>query len=216
MYHKKKTSLLKVSPPLRRISFWFGRSTCTWKNQILNIYDTNLSSWEQDPGLHFLGGRSVSTGWLRRFRRVHCSSTQDFCVAEHEMRQHSLHGFLWDFMDSYDHSAERRCYEIHQLSSSVFMQVLRTEWFQYLLIFPLLVVICTFSVALDRNRPILFLSIGTFRNRTLSSGRRRWFIAKKKGLSGVASCVGFRVKGSAVLVFIAVAGFRLPFHCPFH
>ena len=49
-------------------------------------------------------------------------------------------------------------------------------------------VICTFSIALDRNRTIL--PIGPFRNQTLSSGRRRWFIAKKKGLSEVFPTTG--------------------------
>ena len=55
------------------------------------------------------------------------------CVAEHEMRQHSCQ----DFLDSYDHSAEWRCYAIHHCRAVFLCRFFRMEW---LLIFPLLVI----------------------------------------------------------------------------
>ena len=60
----------KFSPPLRP-----RKSTCAGKNQILNIYDTNLSS---DPK-NKASGRSISTELLRRCCCVtDGSSIQDF------------------------------------------------------------------------------------------------------------------------------------------
>ena len=97
--------------------------------------------------------------------------------------------------------------------------------------------ICTFLVALDRNRPILFFTHWSVQEPNFIFWTTAVVYCQEKrtlwGLSGyrtpgdelfvavyrtlfIASCVGFRVKGSTVLfVFIAVAGFRLPLHCPF-
>ena len=114
----------RVKPMISRdhVSWWysifclnerFRKEHLHRENQFVNIYDTNLSPKEQGLGQHLLGGRSISTGWLRRCRRVRCSSTQDFwhfALLEHEMRQHSCQDFL-DYCG--DHSAERRCCEIH-------------------------------------------------------------------------------------------------------
>ena len=101
------TSLEKFSPPLRP-----RKSTCTGKNQILNIYDTNLSSEEQGiwkEHQHWATSALLLCYW----RQLH-SRFLTYCVAWHEMRQHSCQDFCFIIVST------QPCYEIHSCRAVFF------------------------------------------------------------------------------------------------